>query len=440
MNKKIMGFGVVLASTLTMVFNYSTAIGATNDKKIAEIRQIDADEDMFEVTWEDMDADSYEIQYTANKLDWEKAVGSTISETNKVSVYNRIPGMTYYVRVRARYKIIEEEDKRVIPNPSNDEKDTLKEQTTMNPTTGDDNNTEHSSEEMIFEGEWSDYIDVVTTPKKNVTIIQTSATTDSASFKWDPVVGATYYNIYKKSSGDTRFYKKVTSNNVTVTGLGTGKKIDVVVAPVRTNKAGFATECYNVIVSSKIKLQPAKIKNISITSYDAKKKKATLTFSKQEGTKGAQIQLYKCDGKKPIWKGTTSSSSKVIPKIKDNQFYRVKMRAYTIIAGKKKYGAWSDYVYIGNQVTVNLKMVFNKIDVKWNSYGDATDYVVYASDDNVEYKKIKTLKSTKCKISKIGSKKVKSGNNYYVYVVARKKDKNKKYCSMVRNAFFLSAK
>lgn len=432
MNKKIKALITILAM-LTTVLGCSTCVWAFTTDKVINVKQIDADEDMVEITWDDTGATEYVIQYSANASDWTKAVGETTSTSNKISIYNRTAGMSYYVRVKAIYKI--ESETTGTDLEKGNEPDTESDNA---PDVEPDINVPSNLE--IIESQWSDVIDVVTTPKKNITIVQTGATKSSASFKWDAVAGATSYNIYKKSSGNTVFYANVITTSVNVTGLGTSGKTDIIVAPVRTSKSGFSTECYNVILSSQIKIQPGKIKDISFISFNPGKKQATLAYGKQDGTTGADIQIYTLKGKKPIWKGTTTKSTKTVSRIKANSFYKVRMRAYTIIGGKKKYGSWSDYVYCGNQVSVKLSLTFNRIYIEWEPYDGATSYDVYVSDDNVNYVKVKTLKATSTKIKKIGKKKVKSGKNYYVYVVANKKVNKKKYSSLVKNSFFLAVK
>ena len=107
----------------------------------------------------------------------------------------------------------------------------------------------------------------------------------------------------------------------------------------------------------------------------------------------------------------------------------MKVRAYSAINGKKYYGAWSPLAFFFTQPRVTkAKVASNKLVVRWGKVAGATSYTVYASPwSKSGYKKIATVSKGRSSLSfsKIGTKKIKNGKKYYVYVVTNKRVRGK---------------
>ena len=105
------------------------------------------------------------------------------------------------------------------------------------------------------------------------------------------------------------------------------------------------------------------------------------------------------------------------------------MRYYVSVGDNKLYSEWSGYRYfflqnISGKINRNAK----KITMKWGKVTGATGYTVYISTKaNGKYKKVKSFgKNSKgATITKIGGKKLKSNQSYYIKLVAKVKDGSK---------------
>lgn len=105
---------------------------------------------------------------------------------------------------------------------------------------------------------------------------------------------------------------------------------------IHTNPATGNSETKKVSV---IKLKKAKIIKAKRSTNG---KKISITLSKVKGAIGYQIR-YATDKKfKKSIKRTTKNQKYTIKKLKAKKTYYIQVRAYQVINGKKKYGAWSN--------------------------------------------------------------------------------------------------
>ncbi|MCI9531424.1 MAG: hypothetical protein HFH38_06705 [Lachnospiraceae bacterium] len=115
---------------------------------------------------------------------------------------------------------------------------------------------------------------------------------------------------------------KVGQGTITITGIEgyTGKKI------------------------VKFNILPAKVKNVKLTAK--KGGKAAVKFTKAAGVKGYQVTYSASSSFKSAKNKNITKNSVTLGGLKKNKVYYVKVRAYTIVNGKKVYGSYSTKVKV----------------------------------------------------------------------------------------------
>lgn len=168
-----------------------------------------------------------------------------------------------------------------------------------------------------------------------------------------------------------------------------------------------------------------------------------LYYDEQQAADGIHYEIYTAKGKKPIVKEKhaitrTTESTRVISiknkKLRGYKFLKLRVRAYIVVEGKKKYGKWSNWEYCARQPEIKAKNVSEGIKLSWSKVEGADNYTVYATDNpDFKYKKFKTTKRTSIVLNKCGKSKLKNNKTYHFYVVANKKVGKKTYRSYVWN-------
>lgn len=279
-------------------------------------------------------------------------------------------------------------------------------------------------------GEWSEPFEIVTVPEEIKSFVQTDCTTNSATFKWDAVDGATAYRVC-----DFNEQEKViaTTKDTTYKVTGLSNKTDfgskIFVKPIREGAAYTAEKIYEYIYSwdsfaitaDEIKLTPKKVNTPVIDCIFPFTEYVNLSTSSVPFASNYQYAVYDAKNKK-VFSGSSQTPS---VDAKHGQFYKIRMRAYTTISAtnKTKYGSWSDYKYFGYDTRPSAKKV-KKTNIKasWNKFKGATNYTVYISkSEKGGFKKAGTTKKTSFTIKKFGKKKITKKGIYYVKVVANKK-------------------
>lgn len=286
----------------------------------------------------------------------------------------------------------------------------------------------------------SEPLAVVTAPEKAENFRQTAATTSSATFKWDAAKGATSYKIYARANNQEYPIGTTEKTTYTVKKLKNNAKIenDYFVRAIRTDggyNAGLTTSYYNCsqIYSYNINLVPKKAPKPKVSSAYSNIGVVYFTSPSLPFQKGYETAVYKADGKKVFKKGTGYR----FEGLDQNQFYKVKTRAYTNIGANKSnsYGAWSDYCYFSlGCKKVNVKAAKTSLSVYWSKVkGGKVTYDIYISKTyDAGLKKVKAnVKGTSLKITKFGKKSLKKGTTYYVYVKPKLKVGKKTYVSPV---------
>ena len=133
-----------------------------------------------------------------------------------------------------------------------------------------------------------------------------------------------------------------------VVAIGTAKTKDDVDAALKAAKAAIdkAVAAKKATDAKIAKAKKAKVSGLKVTS---KKLKATAKWKKTAGVTGYQV-VYKLKGAKKFKTlASTKSLKAATKKLKKGKKYQFKVRAYTVVAGKKVYGPYS------KAVTVKIK-------------------------------------------------------------------------------------
>ncbi len=124
----------------------------------------------------------------------------------------------------------------------------------------------------------------------------------------------------------------------------------------------------------------------------------------------------------------TVNEKKITLNTEFTKYYKIAVRAYIDIDGKREYGDLSDELYTFAQPNINetddgydIKIKSGKMKISWEKIGQATGYEIYVGTrKNGPYKKVKTIKN-KDKTSasfKYNGKKFNPKKEYFVYVVS----------------------
>lgn len=261
-------------------------------------------------------------------------------------------------------------------------------------------------------------------------ITQTAATGNTVTMKWNPVSGATGYNIYRYANS---IYTQIGTSNTTsytITGLAPSTYASFYVVATKKTATGFmAMSSY--YRGTYTRTTPAQSAKIGITTYYSNINVAYFSWTGVNYCNGYQIQILNSKGKTLLDQEVSSNSIRVSPFWK-GEFTKAHVRPYIVIGNTKFYGPWSDYSYNADSKSVKLSTKKKKIKVKWKKISGASGYTVYISTKSESgYKKVKTLgaKKTSLTIKKCGKKKLKKNKTYYIRVKFATKEGSKKITS-----------
>lgn len=384
--KKIMKTLLSAGILAVMVFAMGVMVSAADQipGKVTGVKQTNASKYSVSFSWDAQLMDcQYDTQISEDGKKWFNVDDKFYTAGTTEYVNNLSAGKTYYVRVSAVNKTDE------------------------------------------THGPWSDTVAVVTEPLDLKDLYQTNATKSSITLGWSKVDGATAYQIYQYINGEY-ILKGVTANtSYTLTGLKNTETLPAVrVNPIRSAGTYKAIGYGKMLYSSSLRLVSDKVKNVNINYYWSSIKEINFGFDASLYADGYEYQVYEINGKKPVTTGVTSFYYSTTAKnIKENKFYKLRVRAYVNVNGKKLCGAWSDFNGFAFQPKVTIKASGkNGFKVSWKKVKAAKSYTVYMSTSkDTGYKKIKTLKKTSLKVTKFKKKKLKKRKQYWFYVVANTK-------------------
>jgi len=264
-------------------------------------------------------------------------------------------------------------------------------------------------------------VKAATAPLAPKTITQTGATSNSVTLSWDASAGATGYMIrFGTTAGKSKDIQRISTTSCKLTGLEPDSQYYVAIYPlVAVTKNFFASQ--NCVDNAKVVTAAGALKSVKMTDWDVKTN--IMMFSWDNTVKfesGYELELSKADGtviKTYNISGTRTSMRAISNKKVKNTPFQYRMRSYTMLAGVKNYGDWSEYGYAVPQANVTAKKVSDtSVQLSWKKVTGAQSYTIYrATKEGGKYKKVATVKKLKYKV-----KNLKTYKDYYFYVKANK--------------------
>lgn len=312
---------LLAATVLTvMVLAMGVMVSAADQtpEKVTGVKQTNATNYSVNFSWDAQLMDcQYDTQISEDGQNWyyvdeEYYTSGTTEYVNKLSA-----GKTYYVRVRGAIKT--------------------------------------STNDVL--GPWSDTVAVVTKPLDLKDLYQTNATTDSITLGWSKVEGATAYQVYEYVNGEYILKGETADTSYTISGLKNTETLPAIrVNPIRSAGTYKAIGNGKMLYSSSLRLVSDKVKNVNIKYFWTSFNEINFAFDASLYSDGYEYQVYDIKGKKPVSTGLTSSYySTTVKNIKFNRFYKLRVRSYVNVNGKKLYGAWSDFTGFAFQPKVTIK-------------------------------------------------------------------------------------
>lgn len=286
-------------------------------------------------------------------------------------------------------------------------------------------------------GPESAQVKAVTAPSNPVkTINQTTATTTSITLEWGALKDADGYEIDCYSSSGkpdkTIVVKGGTNKSKKITGLKKNTKYTFEIYPYREGDNSYRAYGIGRKYQS-VPTLPTKASGVKNTY--AKDGEARFSTNIRYSADGYQLEIY--NGKTKIKTGTANYTDYnrlklVSSKLKKSAFLKVRVRGYITVKSGKKYGEWSEWTYFTQPVkTKSPTSTAGGIKLSWDKVAGANNYTVYISTklNAKNYPTAGTVKKNSITIKKCGKSVLKSGQRYYIYVIANKKVGGKTYKS-----------
>ena len=345
--------------------------------EVTGVTQTRSDEESVTVSWKRLkNAYGYDVFISTGNGKYKRLTNKTCdvvgSKNTKKKISNLTSSRTYYVVVKAVYK--KENGKYKI-------------------------------------GPAGKRLEVVTSPSKTAksTIKQIKATPHYIRFKWDKVRGANRYIVYVNDKK-----KAVVKKNAVSIRVRTGSVNNVRVVPVKRSSSGFMAkggniEAYDFHSSPKRPKRVAAFRYNNLLWQPTESNTVTIGWTKAAGDKydptGYQMEVYSLEGRRlNLYYSTKTKLSINIPSV-ENKGFKVRVRAYVKINGKKYFGKWTDMQTVIPQAKISMKRTGrNSVEINWESVKNVTKYHVYACND------IKAEKPEWYEVATVGA-----GTNSYEY-------------------------
>lgn len=345
--------------------------------EVTGVTQTRSDEESVTVSWKSLkNAYGYDVFISTGNGKYKRLTNKTCdvvgSKNTKKKISNLTSSRTYYVVVKAVYK--KENGKYKI-------------------------------------GPAGKRLEVVTSPSKTAksTIKQIKATPHYIRFKWDKVRGANRYIVYVNDKK-----KAVVKKNAVSIRVRIGSVNNVRVVPVKRSSSGFMAkggniEAYDFYSSPKRPKRVAAFRYNNLLWQPTESNTVTIGWTKAAGDKydptGYQMEVYSLEGRRlNLYYSTKTKLSINIPSV-ENKGFKVRVRAYVKINGKKYFGKWTDMQTVIPQAKISMKRTGrNSVEINWESVKNVTKYHVYACND------IKAEKPEWYEVATVGA-----GTNSYEY-------------------------
>lgn len=362
---------------MAVCFFSNGTLKASAASEVKGLTQTRSEEDSVTVSWKSLkNAYGYDVFISSGNGKYKRLTNKTCdvvgSKNTKKKISNLTSSRTYYVVVKAVYK--KENGKYKI-------------------------------------GPAGKRLEVVTSPSKTAksTIKQIKATPHYIRFKWDKVRGANRYIVYVNDKK-----KAVVKKNAVSIRVRTGSVNNVRVVPVKRSSSGFMAkggniEAYDFYSSPKRPKRVAAFRYNNLLWQPTESNTVTIGWTKAAGDKydptGYQMEVYSLEGRRlNLYYSTKTKLSINIPSV-ENKGFKVRVRAYVKINGKKYFGKWTDMQTVIPQAKISMKRTGrNSIEINWESVKNVTKYHVYACND------IKAEKPEWYEVATVGA-----GTNSYEY-------------------------
>lgn len=362
---------------MAVCFFSNGTLKASAASEVKGLTQTRSEEDSVTVSWKSLkNAYGYDVFISSGNGKYKRLTNKTCdvvgSKNTKKKISNLTSSRTYYVVVKAVYK--KENGKYKI-------------------------------------GPAGKRLEVVTSPSKTAksTIKQIKATPHYIRFKWDKVRGANRYIVYVNDKK-----KAVVKKNAVSIRVRTGSVNNVRVVPVKRSSSGFMAkggniEAYDFYSSPKRPKRVAAFRYNNLLWQPTESNTVTIGWTKAAGDKydptGYQMEVYSLEGRRlNLYYSTKTKLSINIPSV-ENKGFKVRVRAYIKINGKKYFGKWTDMQTVIPQAKISMKRTGrNSVEINWESVKNVTKYHVYACND------IKAEKPEWYEVATVGA-----GTNSYEY-------------------------
>lgn len=362
---------------MAVCFFSNGTLKASAASEVKGLTQTRSEEDSVTVSWKSLkNAYGYDVFISSGNGKYKRLTNKTCdvvgSKNTKKKISNLTSSRTYYVVVKAVYK--KENGKYKI-------------------------------------GPAGKRLEVVTSPSKTAksTIKQIKATPHYIRFKWDKVRGANRYIVYVNDKK-----KAVVKKNAVSIRVRTGSVNNVRVVPVKRSSSGFMAkggniEAYDFYSSPKRPKRVAAFRYNNLLWQPTESNTVTIGWTKAAGDKydptGYQMEVYSLEGRRlNLYYSTKTKLSINIPSV-ENKGFKVRVRAYVKINGKKYFGKWTDMQTVIPQAKISMKRTGrNSVEINWESVKNVTKYHVYACND------IKAEKLEWYEVATVGA-----GTNSYEY-------------------------
>lgn len=362
---------------MAVCFFSNGTLKASAASEVKGLTQTRSEEDSVTVSWKSLkNAYGYDVFISSGNGKYKRLTNKTCdvvgSKNTKKKISNLTSSRTYYVVVKAVYK--KENGKYKI-------------------------------------GPAGKRLEVVTSPSKTAksTIKQIKATPHYIRFKWDKVRGANRYIVYVNDKK-----KAVVKKNAVSIRVRIGSVNNVRVVPVKRSSSGFMAkggniEAYDFYSSPKRPKRVAAFRYNNLLWQPTESNTVTIGWTKAAGDKydptGYQMEVYSLEGRRlNLYYSTKTKLSINIPSV-ENKGFKVRVRAYVKINGKKYFGKWTDMQTVIPQAKISMKRTGrNSVEINWESVKNVTKYHVYACND------IKAEKPEWYEVATVGA-----GTNSYEY-------------------------
>lgn len=284
-----------------------------------------------------------------------------------------------------------------------------------------------ATKKILVDGAWSEAIEVATIPYSISGITQTAATKTSATFTWPEAKGANCYDVYVGTSYEkAKFQSRITGRSVKVEGKQ-GYAYYVKVVPVRMTTNANADNRYAALgmeTWGTVKTTPKTVTVSKASSWERGSKSIDFTWtSSNKKVDGYQVKIYNSKSKLQTTVDTKKTSY-TYTKAKSSEYYKIKVRPYINVNGKKKYGAWSatSVALIAPQITA-VSQEDNKAVITWSAVKGASSYDIYAGSypDFESMSKIGTSKSTSFTTNVVNNNAAVASNKRVYFCIKAKK-------------------